>query len=133
MFPSLFTERMPIAIVRVYNNFYIYCECKRDLNSVRFRNSCVLVDWKLKIVVEAIQERNMDACEAVEKELSRVVSKFAGAHDQTNRVLGDVIKNFDDLRSSIGEGNCRTSTYYSVFTSFVLLLSDELLLLFVCV
>lgn len=46
----------------------------------------------------------MDACEAVEKELLRVITKFNGVHDHANRVLGDVTKNFEELQSSIAEG-----------------------------
>lgn len=48
----------------------------------------------------------MDACEAVEKELLRVITKFNGVHDHANRVLSDVTKNFEDLQSSIAEGMC---------------------------
>lgn len=46
----------------------------------------------------------MDACEAVEKELQRVISKFNGVHEHSKRMLGDVTKNFEELRSSIAEG-----------------------------
>lgn len=50
----------------------------------------------------------MDACEAVEKELSRVITKFNGVHDHAKRVLGDVTKNFEELQSSIAEGTYKT-------------------------
>lgn len=46
----------------------------------------------------------MDACEAVEKELQRVITKFNGVHEHARRMLGDVTKNFEDLKSSIAEG-----------------------------
>lgn len=46
----------------------------------------------------------MDSCEAVEKELQRVISKFNGVHEHSKRMLGDVTKNFEELRSSIAEG-----------------------------
>lgn len=46
----------------------------------------------------------MDACEAVEKELQRVISKFNGVHEHSKRMLGDVTINFEELRSSIAEG-----------------------------
>lgn len=46
----------------------------------------------------------MDACEAVEKELQRVITKFNGVHEHAKRMLGDVTKNFEDLKSSIAEG-----------------------------
>lgn len=46
----------------------------------------------------------MDACEAVEKELQRVITKFTGVHEHSKRMLGDVVKNFEDLKSSIEEG-----------------------------
>lgn len=45
----------------------------------------------------------MDACEAVEKELQRVITKFNGVHEHAKRMLGDVTKNFEDLKSSIAE------------------------------
>lgn len=46
----------------------------------------------------------MDACEAVDNELLRVISKFSGVHEHAKRMLGDVTKNFEDLKSSIAEG-----------------------------
>lgn len=46
----------------------------------------------------------MDACEAVEKELLRVIAKFNGVHDHAKRLLGDVTDNFENLKSSIAEG-----------------------------
>lgn len=46
----------------------------------------------------------MEACEAVGNELTRVLTKFTGAYEQSNRVLGDLIENFNDLKSSIAEG-----------------------------
>lgn len=46
----------------------------------------------------------MDACEAVEEELQRVITKFSGVHEHARRMLGDVTKNFEDLRSSIIQG-----------------------------
>lgn len=46
----------------------------------------------------------MDACEAVEKELQRVISKFNAVQDHSKRLLGDVTKNFEELKSSIAEG-----------------------------
>lgn len=46
----------------------------------------------------------MEACEAVEKELQRVISKFSGVHEHAKRMLGDVTKNFDELKSTIAEG-----------------------------
>lgn len=46
----------------------------------------------------------MDACEVVEKELLRVISKFNGVHDHANRILSDITKNFQDLQSTIAEG-----------------------------
>lgn len=51
----------------------------------------------------------MDACEAVEKELQRVISKFTGVHEHAKRMLGDVVKNFEDLKSSIAEGKLKTT------------------------
>lgn len=48
----------------------------------------------------------MDACEAVEKELQRVITKFNGVHEHAKRMLGDVTKNFEELKSSIAEGLC---------------------------
>lgn len=50
----------------------------------------------------------MDACEAVEKELQRVITKFNGVHEHAKRMLGDVTKNFEDLKSSIAEGELQT-------------------------
>lgn len=52
----------------------------------------------------------MDACEAVEKELQRVITKFTGVHEHAKRMLGDVVKNFEDLKSSIAEGKFTTKT-----------------------
>lgn len=46
----------------------------------------------------------MDACEAVEKELQRVLGKFNGVNEHSKRVLGDVTKNFEDLRAAFDEG-----------------------------
>lgn len=51
----------------------------------------------------------MDACEAVEKELQRVITKFNGVHDHAKRMLGDVTKNFEDLKSSIAESKLTKS------------------------
>lgn len=56
----------------------------------------------------------MDACEAVEKELQRVITKFSGVHEHAKRMLGDVTKNFEDLRSSIAEGKSMFYTYVNV-------------------
>lgn len=65
----------------------------------------------------ALKKRNfqtisntMDACEAVEKELQRVISKFTGVHEHAKRMLGDVVKNFEDLKSSIAEGKLQKTT-----------------------
>lgn len=52
----------------------------------------------------------MDACEAVEKELQRVITKFTGVHERAKQMLGDVVKNFEDLKSSIAEGKLTTTT-----------------------
>lgn len=52
--------------------------------------------------------KTMDACEAVEKELQRVITKFNGVHEHAKRMLGDVTKNFEDLKSSIAEGELQT-------------------------
>lgn len=46
----------------------------------------------------------MEACEAVEKELQRVITKFTGVHEHSKRLLGDVTNNFEDLRSTLAEG-----------------------------
>lgn len=46
----------------------------------------------------------MDACEAVEREVQRANTRFNGLHEHTKRMLGDVTKNFEDLKSSIAEG-----------------------------
>lgn len=45
----------------------------------------------------------MDACEAVEKELQRVTTKFGSVHEHANRTLDAVTKNFEDLQSTIAE------------------------------
>lgn len=45
----------------------------------------------------------MEACEAVEKELVRVLTRFNAVHEHSKRVLNDVTKNFEDLKSSIAE------------------------------
>lgn len=65
----------------------------------------------------ALKKRNfqtisntMDACEAVEKELQRVISKFTGVNEHAKRMLGDVVKNFEDLKSSIAEGKLQKTT-----------------------
>lgn len=60
----------------------------------------------------------MEACEAVEKELQRVITKFSGVHEHSKRLLGDVTNNFEDLRSTLAEGNIRplkksTAWFYS--------------------
>lgn len=47
----------------------------------------------------------MDACEAVEKELLRVITKFNAVHEHSTHLLSDVTKEFEDLKSSIAEGN----------------------------
>lgn len=60
---------------------------------------------KVQDGVNILSVRTMDACEAVEKELLRVITKFTCVHDHANRVLNDVTKNFEDLQSSIAEGN----------------------------
>lgn len=57
----------------------------------------------------------MDACEAVEKELLRVISKFNAVHEHSKRVLGDVTKNFDDLRSSIAEGKTLSTFIFNFY------------------
>lgn len=54
----------------------------------------------------------MDACEAVDKELLRVITKFNGVHDHANRVLGDITKNFEDLQSSISESMIISCTIF---------------------
>lgn len=46
----------------------------------------------------------MDSCEAVDKELQRVIAKFSGVHEHSKRLLGDVTNNFEDLRSTLAEG-----------------------------
>lgn len=46
----------------------------------------------------------MEACEAVEKELQRVITKFSGVHEHSKRLLTDVTSNFEDLQSTLAEG-----------------------------
>lgn len=45
----------------------------------------------------------MDACEAVEKEIQRVTTKFTGVHEHAKRTLDAVTQNFEDLQSTIAE------------------------------
>lgn len=59
---------------------------------------------KIQDIYNYKNARKMDACEAVEKELQRVITKFTGVHEHSKRMLGDVVKNFEDLKSSIEEG-----------------------------
>lgn len=54
----------------------------------------------------------MEACEAVEKELVRVLTKFNAVHEHSKRVLNDVTKNFEDLKSSIAESKLKPKFYY---------------------
>lgn len=46
----------------------------------------------------------MDACNAVEREVDKVLSKFGGIHEHAERVLRDVTNNVDDLKKGFDEG-----------------------------
>lgn len=59
----------------------------------------------------------MDACEAVDKELLRVITKFIGVHDHANRVLSDITTNFEDLQSSISE-RMKATIFYSNYVLY---------------
>lgn len=46
----------------------------------------------------------MDACNAVEREVDKVLSKFGGIHEHAERVLRDVTNVVDDLKKGLEEG-----------------------------
>lgn len=46
----------------------------------------------------------MDACNAVEREVDKVLSKFGGIHEHAERVLRDVTNNIDALKKEFDEG-----------------------------
>lgn len=55
----------------------------------------------------------MDSCQAVEKEIDKVIQKFSGIQSHSTRVLDDAIKYIEQLKSSIEEG--KLSKYYLIF------------------
>lgn len=46
----------------------------------------------------------MDSCQAVEKEIDKVIQKFSGIQSHSTRVLDDAISYIEQLKSSIEEG-----------------------------
>lgn len=46
----------------------------------------------------------MDSCQAVEKEIDKVIQKFSGIQSHSTRVFDDTIKYIEQLKSSIEEG-----------------------------
>lgn len=58
----------------------------------------------------------MDSCQAVEKEIDKVIQKFTGIQSHSTRVLDDAIKYIEQLKSSIEEG--KLSPYYLILITF---------------
>lgn len=52
----------------------------------------------------------MDSCQAVEKEIDKVIQKFSGIQSHSTRVLDDAIKYIEQLKSSIEEGKFSCTT-----------------------
>lgn len=45
-----------------------------------------------------------DSCGAVDKELERVLTKFTAIRGHSERMLSDVTKDFEDIKSAIEAG-----------------------------
>lgn len=46
----------------------------------------------------------MESCTAVEKELDRVITKFTGIREHTDKVITDVITLFSEIKQTLDEG-----------------------------
>lgn len=46
----------------------------------------------------------MDSCQAVEKEIDKVIQKFSAIESHSSRVIDDIISYIEQLKSSIAEG-----------------------------
>lgn len=46
----------------------------------------------------------MDACNAVEREVDRVLSKFGGINEHANRTLSDLISYVENLKNELETG-----------------------------
>lgn len=46
----------------------------------------------------------MEACNAVERELERVLSKFTAINEHADRVLKEVTTHIEDMKRVIGDG-----------------------------
>lgn len=56
----------------------------------------------------------MDSCQAVEKEIDKVIQKFSGIQSHSTRVFDDTIKYIEQLKSSIEEG---TFSFFKIYFS----------------
>ncbi|XP_059607809.1 E3 ubiquitin-protein ligase RMND5A [Phlebotomus argentipes] len=65
----------------------------------------------------------MDSCSAVEKELERVLSKFAAINEHSTKIIGDVLSHFTELQQHIAEG---TEANAELTAGQVVILKDAL-------
>lgn len=76
----------------------------------------------------------MDSCQAVEKEIDKVIQKFSGIQSHSTRVLDDAIKYIEQLKSSIEEGKFGCSTLVvTIRKMFGLFLIKRELRSFLCI
>lgn len=55
-------------------------------------------------MVDRIENINMEACNAVEREVDKVLSKFGGINEHAERVLQDITGNIDSLKKELESG-----------------------------
>ena len=57
----------------------------------------------------------MEACNAVEREVDKVLSKFGAINEHAEVVLRDLINHIQSLKKDLEEGKCEIMSFISMF------------------